>query len=511
MKRGAAALEEEAPQIFVWPEFFPDDVLCVVLRWAYRDEVHSKAEMDELWQMRRTSPQFRRVIEDCVVPHIQALDARVLARMYGKTLRRFVGLRELSIFEREPGKAGGELIASLPFLERLTLHRNPDITLEQLTTTAARLTFLALHHFRGKFDLTAMPRLREIVISNSRDDSLVALETPEFLIIEHNDNGRALPSLPRLRRFALCDYAAITGIAEAAPALEALRLGLCTHGRALEADAVAEITTLRALDFRRSNGRYGDALLHAMPKLESLLLGKFGHFMDAGIGGCLGLRSLSLASFRNVMEDITGASVSKLSNLTWLCIAEWQQPLDFSLLGELRVLDLSVRGDVYGADPIGHLSNLHTLILDFCTSVAGATLRALTQLEVLSLVENVVMDGEDLELLVNLRVLNITGNGILAHLEPLPYLPRLEKLYMGGGGRDYRRLLPGLPRLQYLRHARQPHMFGVTDDTAWLRARGVRIEYASGEPFSYPLPDVWYEGASRAFNAEWDALTKEGK
>ena len=33
MKRGAAALEDEAPQIFAWPEIFPDDVLCVLLLW----------------------------------------------------------------------------------------------------------------------------------------------------------------------------------------------------------------------------------------------------------------------------------------------------------------------------------------------------------------------------------------------------------------------------------------------------------------------------------------------
>jgi len=505
MKRGAGALEEEAPQIFVWPDFFPDDVLCLLLRWAYGDELRSEAEMAELWQTRSTSPQFKRVIDDCVVPLIHTLAYEILRWITGATLRRFVGLREITILPAERGRADGEILATLPQLQRLTLEYSSGVTLEQLDAVAPRLTFFSLHNISGKFDLATMPALRELVFKHTRVDWLITLDSLECLIIHYNSAGRALPSLPSLRRIAITEYIGIDGLADAVPSLTALRLGACSDGRGIPIDEVASLTALRALDLRGNNMRYGDDLLAAMPSLESLLLDKNALFTDAGLRSCPALRSLALGNFRNAAQ-ITGASVSALGNLTWLSLADWQPVLEFALLGELRVLDLRARGDIYGKDEIGHLTNLHTLILDANTTVTGATLRALTQLEVLSLVANVVIQAEDLEPLLNLRVLNIQGVYSLGKDDPLPYLPRLETLYMSGGGRDYRRFAPGLPRLQRLRYSRAPHTMSQADDTAWLRARGVLIEYATGAPFSYPLPEVWYEGASRAFNAEWDSL-----
>ena len=541
MKRGAAALEDEAPQIFAWPEIFPDDVLCVLLLWAYRGELRSVAEFDELWAMRRlgrernvgAARQFKRVIDECVVPQITRLSRDILRKIYVHTLRRFVALREITFFpdrtrsdedgteELTLAQFEGEVFDSLARVTALTIATGATPTLPQLERVLPQLTFFAIHTLHGAPDMpyAAMPALREVVFRGVKLAKWAESPPPslERLIIQGIHEGGVMPLMPSLRQLALDWYSGVDEVAQSCPGLEVLRLGhesppfqmlqgLYMQHLEQEAESVASMTTLRALDIRNSSLTFDDALLVSLPNLRSLLVRGSSNnntltaFSDEALASLVLLESLALD--HKLPPTLSGASVATLVNLTWLSLIACPLAVDFSALVQLRVLDLSLRSPPV-ADAIGHLPALHTLILRYNKSVSPAHLRALgAHLLTLSLSGNAEMDDETLSALVALRVLEVGQTGGSISSRGMAALVSLDTLYLGDQSDTFEEKLLAMPNLATVRSFGGGRLAARV--AATMRARGVTIVRERGVVLPYPLPAIWREGASDAFRAEWD-------
>ena len=542
-KRGAGALKKEAPQIFVWPDILPDDVLCLLLRWAYGDELRSVREFDELWAMRRlgkenggggggsgAARQFKRVIDECVVPLIHTLSDDILRKIYVHTLRRFAGLREITLFTgggKRPDEDArgrltlaeyeGDVFDSLSRVTALTIAEYARPTLAQLARVLPQLTFFSIHtpSYVPKIPYGEMASLREHVLLRGGAVDLIQAPALERLIIQMSREEGVAPPFPSLRQLALDRYHSIDGVAEACPALEVLRLGFAmgTFGmnagqaanhRALDAMSVAAMTTLRALDIRSSSITFDDGLLVSLPELRSLLVRGNGvsgtTFSDEALALLVHLESLALEN--KFPPGLSGASVATLINLTWLSLSGCPFAVDFTALVHLRVLDLTRRGGAL-VDAIAHLRDLHTLILRYNRSVSHQQVRELgPQLHILSLSGKMDVDDAALGTCVALRVLELGQSGHGISSVGLSALVSLHTLYLGDQPERFEFELAWIPNLTAI------HFFGTVALSNFgsqvLRARGVTIWIARNVIMKYPLPAIWTQGASPAFLAEWD-------
>ena len=88
MKRGPIVLREAAPEVLLFPAFFPDERLADLFALAYRYELQSSAELEEL-AMRTVSEQFAYVIGGFVLPAMRHLSGEVMRKISGASWRTF--------------------------------------------------------------------------------------------------------------------------------------------------------------------------------------------------------------------------------------------------------------------------------------------------------------------------------------------------------------------------------------------------------------------------------------
>jgi hypothetical protein len=91
-KRGAEALVEMASHATI-----PDAVLIRFFEWAYRHSLRSVEEYEELLAMRLVSEQFRRVMNDHILPGVRYLSEAIRRSISPDALREFTGLLPLIV------------------------------------------------------------------------------------------------------------------------------------------------------------------------------------------------------------------------------------------------------------------------------------------------------------------------------------------------------------------------------------------------------------------------------
>ena len=475
-KRGVAALEER--NFFGRGGEVPDDVLCLLLRWAYRDRIETVAEMQELWDMRTLgrpgeaqSEQFRRVIDDCVFPNIVSLGEAVMQRISNRWLQRFTALQTIVISERS--KATGEVFPFLSHLEKLVIEEGAEVSDADMQQLARSIRIVELdcdcvtnRGFRGQSHLGELrlgpfakhithgvffdiPNLRTLTLAGSYSvDDLSGCDALRTLRLR----TIGVPSLVDL------GVARLTNLTELS----------CGHeDRALTEDVLRDLVNLTYLEADYAEHGVTDAVLARMDKLVRLDLDYCQLLSDEGLVNLVDLQSLSIGGNQSVgrqpdvlpsllrltaldistTRSVTGATLRQLTGLTFLGLAgvggsQRRLPIedaDLAELTQLRALVLSQNWHI-SDEALTRLTLLEFLSLDSLgqkrhpggailherrkhSGVTDACFPALTSLRVLDLSDNTQITGATLSHLPNLEEIYLVGNRhFLASLLTLPRL-----------------------------------------------------------------------------------------
>jgi Leucine-rich repeat (LRR) protein len=448
----------------------PDEILCYLLLLAFDARLQSREEYDALFELRATSIQFRRVIDDCVVPQIRDLGDELVKELVNENpidvLLQFHALRRLKIAPDyfTPEKTDAAL-AGLSALQELYLkddHQDdPLVTTAQLAQ-ATQLTKLTIHgSVVGDAVFESLTHLTSLTLYNPRNLTGMALipQTQlQTLVLQETERAMDLSTLSELDTLVL-DMNYPLDISSAAPRGALTRLWI-----------------------DGPQASHVDQWLSAQSRLEHLLLYRLAdQVTDAAISRLTGLRSLVLDAITS--EQVTPDSVSLLTNLQALLVSDADMglytvesfaPLRASLtwlglsnsatrfpagavvtLRNLTHLDLNNRANLpddarLNDDELGQLVQLHTLDLSYNAVITGRTFNRLAALTALSLRANrVVTDDALIVLASTLRVLDITGNTLVTAAS-ISRLLSLRSLFMQGARHISAVPLQPLSNLQHL-------------------------------------------------------------
>lgn len=477
---------------------WPDELLCTLLLRAYDARLRTRDEYEELMALRGTSLQFRRVIDECVVPHIVALGDQLAAALSAAgELAIFSGVRELRITAefyqtRADAEAALEALPALVSLEvdektesifspeRKRLANEGDLLSDQYLgrmTQLERLTLTDLIQSIGNVSLRALTRLTRLdVLFETRDQdqiqnaTLAPLTRLQTLCIawgiyspvsnlstmqsltelvftpdSQPNAGALLRTLPRpnqLRRLAVHDPGdfRIQGIED--PTL----LGVFSNLTALSIPncdndfnaGLSRLTALRSLILDYSREITGDTLAQ-LTSLEALSLRGLGNQQDMANPVVYEPSfALALTRVRWLCVDhsgIGGATLQHFSALTYLDLTEWNN------------------SDGFGDATLARMSQLRVLKLYFTEGITGASFGSLVALRVLYLYTDCRVKARYLPLLSNsLQELYVRRRKSLdgAALRQLTQLRVLSVYAVEGGANVSARDLEPLTNLQML-------------------------------------------------------------
>ncbi len=442
----------------------PDDLLCHVILVAFDYRLDERDDYDALQAMRRASIQFRRVIDQCVVPNIRELGDKVARALPLDALLEFQALRRLNVetgyhIKTTPPDRFEQALRTFTQLETLSvstfIDRNADNPigwdLNGTLVGLTRLTSLTLYNTPLVTDAVLQPltRLRMLALSFSEQLTDAALQ----------NLGDSLQTL-----LLGLDMVHIVDLS----ALKSLTCLYCFHDddhrQAVSLASLAQLPNLtqmhKALDWHD----YSDERLGMLTGLHHLSLHRLNNVTDAGLSALNGLRTLDLQQTPNVSE----ASLSLLTNLYALHMdevgdGEWHMAQEHAtpLAATLQLLrcDRDCR-------PTGHalatLVNLTCLDLSYNDSNSPEGMR-----------------DEQLALLVNLRILDLSldsGQG-LSGRSSFPHLTALTALDISwNDGIDDDALILLAPSLRALNLYRNTR---ITDNAVRKLTRLTRIAIPS--------------------------------
>ena len=398
-KRGVAALEER--NFFGRGGEVTDDVLCLLLRWAYRDQIETVAEMQELWDMRTLgrpgeaqSEQFRRVIDDCVFPNIVSLGDAVMQRISNRWLQRFTALHTIVISERS--KATGKVFPFLSHLEKLVIEEGAEVSDADMQQLARSIRIVELdcdavtnRGFRGQSHLGELrlgpfakhithgvffdiPNLRTLTLAGSYSiDDLSGCDALRTLRLRTVGS----PSLVDL------GVARLTNLTELS----------CGHeDRALTEDVLRDLVNLTYLEADYAEHGVTDAVLARMDKLVRLDLDYCQLLSDEGLVNLVDLQSLSIAGNQlvgrqpDVLPSLLRLTALDISTTRAVTGDTVRQLTSLTFLGLAGVSGTQRRLQIEDAE-LGELTQLRALILSHNWQITDAALTRLTRLEFLSL------------------------------------------------------------------------------------------------------------------------------
>jgi Leucine-rich repeat (LRR) protein len=444
-KRGRELLEWD-PALLIWPDYMPDEVLCDLLWWSFGEELETGEEIEEMLELREVSPQFRRVMDECVLPRVTHLSVEILESINGATLERFTGLRTLTMYKR--GNFDGKALYRLVNLDELIIargvanRRHEPLTDAQMMRYCPDVTTLSISGpglTDACFPLLGMNAVR-----------VLELEATKF-------TNACCAAVPYVSDLTLGDNLEITDIGELS---ELTSLRLLGHDRLLPA-CIARLTKLRRLDIAAShsldevdeNSRMMDnETLRVLTQLEDLDIAFTSRITDVAVRHLTNLTKLDLDS---AAPGITDAVLRTLTRLRVLGLSSYQgvgaDVHVFAEMGNLQALSLSMNVAVQGVSlhglatltylnlkgavqvgdaDLAMLVGLRVLIVDRNVTLTDASLSVLTNLEVLSLeTTRANITNAGVSVLLSLRVLDLSGNKSIT-AEGIAPLTRLEQLFL---------------------------------------------------------------------------------
>ena len=447
---------------FVWPDYIPDELICLIVLQAFDWALDSVADYDALMAMRAVSQRFARVIDDCVVPQLWRLDGSVIPKLSLDALMRFRGLRTLEYQGNYAGDADEQarLFAALPALTDLKLaiygqdfgSREPN-----LPALPPRLQRLSLVH----------------VTKNAGAEAAIQGLAGQLIALRLYDcpgmSGTALAGQSALRELVLHGRQAPLDLGPCV-ALETLiatplggarletvsatltRLWLSTGQRAMPVDDawIAALTGLRHLYF--SGISLTDAGLSTLVNLETLMLVACPGVTGASLSRLTRLSALSLEECHGA-HDMTVEQAAPLhrsvrwlahigeSYMPWRTLAGFTQLTSLDLTGNIDLgLDsafvlrdmlllesLFLCGDQVNTS-LDHLKRLRVLDLSESYGFGNSRLSALTTLEELSLNNNSDITDAGLRNLPRLHTLLLVNNWTVTYAGVAPLWPQLRRL-----------------------------------------------------------------------------------
>jgi hypothetical protein len=447
MKRGAVALKEIEPDIITVD--LPDDALLVLFLLAYRNELRSIEEYEELLSMRLVSSQFVRVIDESIVPSIHFLAGEILRHISQRDLLLFIGLEKMAFPEesfREYRQTGyREIFPQLSVEETLgTVHVIPYRNLE-LSTGLVNLMVLEIVHMvlpveRPFASLARLEVLKLRVFKMEGGDSVVGtVVTLRSLTIEkcRGLTDQCLATLPLLENLELIGTKKRFKSLNMCKGLRELRL----RGKQTLPTGLEELTNLTSLSVNLGprDAAFNNAALLKLPWLRVLDLTANEAITDEAVSQLVNLTTLTLTSDHLITTDsllhlpsLTSLNLSfrepglfdfaqlhLFTNLRELYIEHalpsgdddgvWAAVQEQAPLTGLTCLGLDLNGEL-GDHYLSQLVNLRCLYLRDNHSATDEGLRTLTRLEVLDLTANKSITNAVLETLVHLRELILTDN-----------------------------------------------------------------------------------------------------
>jgi len=443
-KRGVAVLEEEHAELFS-EIYFPDEIVCTLVLWAYDFRLETLVEYEEMRALRAVSKQFRRVIDRCVTPHLRFLSTDVLHEVGVVNLARYTGLREITLSPESPEITGEEL-AHLAELEALTVYGHANLHGGRHVEQGTQIEL-------SDAELAPLVRLRKLKLVAAFEVEDAALHgmtrLQELHLQESNLTEAAFDKLPALRKLELVDEPRVRSIynltnltslsltrmrgevLEDARLLPELRVFRVIRAWHMDDWTISSKIGLRALELVACTEITDDAF-DGLAQLESLIVKDCARVTGSGIAQLTALKSLSLVPAERSALMLTG-TLRPLIQLRWLTLkgAIWTD-----LGGEVRelrhltYLDLTRQNQVRDED-LRELHHLRTLLLDRNGAITDAGMGHLTGLTTLSLDTNRKITDAGLAALGALRFLDIAGNYLItdAGLAPLTALEGLELDY----------------------------------------------------------------------------------
>lgn len=442
-KRGASAIEEltGAQQVDFASVDLPDDVLEVIFAWAFHYALRSREEYSELLDMRAASAQFRRVIDQRVIPSIHILGGEILSEIDSEELALFTGLHKF-LFVMSSKRQNEQAENPFPQLardrpwEHMAALRDlalTNVSLLRHPEEFSRLRFLVKLQLRnvGVTDemLAPLIHVEDMSIVNCKSLSSACLTPMRRLVKLHLDSVakfRDLNQCQTLRELSLGQQvtihdAGIEGLAQ----LEALSLPRDTvfyeGSRQISAQVLTKFPSLVALDINGNRQIDMNTVnqLTALTKLNMAFVGP---------------REL--------------ARLDALVNLTWLDCSGTDAP-EHQWFNRFPLLTELFFDDMQGIQAAAQLPpSLRTLSLDL-TRIEGGSLAVFTELTSLYLCTCITVKNRDLRQLTNLQVLDLTGNDNIRDAT-LASLVNLEELILVRNDRITFEAVAKLPKLRYL-------------------------------------------------------------
>ena len=399
---------------------FPDDILCYLILLAFGSRLQSLEEYDYLFSLRKTSVQFRRVIDHCVVENIRDIDDKLVAEIMEKSgtqaLLQFSGLQRLKVSEGDFSRdQAAELLSNLPALNELYIDGDV-VTTKMLAevTQLSRLTINSSEVEDASFD--NMKRLTSLSIRYTEGltkDALAKLTQLDTLLLHEGTATMELASIVNLSTLVL--------FRNSHSNVE----GMNAHGNMVRLWIASPIVN------------YDDQWLLAQTKLNHLVIYNVNSINDAIVSRLTALKSLILDTASS--DVISSASISLLTNLKALAIDTGTNNDGYSvetfapLSNTLSWLSLKDSANGFGSGIVVTLKNLTYLDI---SNLPGAPdfrltddeLGQLIYLETLVLDSNNVITGKSFGKLINLRALSLRFNRFVKKVNLLLLADRLEIL-----------------------------------------------------------------------------------
>jgi hypothetical protein len=347
-----------------------DDALTVMLRWVYQDRIETVEQYNQLRVMRRIGregkgAQFRRVIDQRVIPEIYFVAEEVLEIITTKELAMFVSLREIIFFPQ----FSGSVVRRMKRLKWALVRKDANADVDQYLPAVSQ----SLGELLSKGG----------VLSGGSIASLTSLTN--LSLLDSEISCYSLQSLSRLRRLFLRDHREI--IPTLTPLNEQLEELRIHYTEVIDTASLKRFVNLRLLEVVE-----GETLC-----------------TDDSIASLVNLTHLNIQEQRILSDD----ALVGLTNLTWLSVAQVFTVTEAALRPLVLLRSLSVARTLAFASPFAFLNqeNLTALDLSGAANVAGPSLGLLTALTFLNL--SAASEGirdEHISHLTLLRTLILTDN-----------------------------------------------------------------------------------------------------
>lgn len=430
VKRGTAALEDAAPvQFFLVENYFPDDVVAELFLAAYRRELMSCDEMDELLRLKLVSRQFRRVIERDVIPRIRFLCGEILKAITLADLGQFWGLEAYSADTVNLIHLDSHDVVS--FLPQLR-----DLRLSGASTSGGRrldmppITKLHCESYAlNKSDLDgARESLLQLTLAACPLRSPLRKYRPVNLLALRLRNQRGYTDEDLVRFTTLRELRLINGEAkkihdETFGALTELRVLELRHAKRLSDACLAPLLQLEELAVMNNT----DISLQAIARLQMLVALSVDASVALDIDLLLGMPNLRALSLTE--GDLRSADIARLTDLTRLDLTATKlytrhlvmltNLVSFMCHGVRVTLTDRVKrrnGDVVEEERQGDFSALrlrHLKLNGRGKYSIGAILSDMSTLEVLDVSHNIHVNNTQLSALPALRALFIENTPMI--------------------------------------------------------------------------------------------------